>query len=215
MINESYYWKKELYDCYKTVFNFRYLKKKQPNSYVKVEKALMLGAYIIRKLDEASKIPPDFLNRKVELEALKSRNTIVDFMNSHRIDKHYDLESILKEEKDWRFVINQIIHSFITLNSYDEDNLFDGVFINSDKSKRISLYFLPIELIFKIFLTVSEGDIIEARSFRELIGKDKNDEPILGEMKLKEAKYSYPDGLDIDKIINELLVGKKYIRIEN
>jgi hypothetical protein len=213
MINESYYWKKELYESYLAVFNFRYLKKKQPNSFVKVEMALMIGAYIIRKLDEASKIPPDFLKRKVQVELFKSQNTIVDFMNSHRIDQHYDLQSIHKEEKDWRFVINQIIHSFVTMNSFDKENHLNGVLINSDKTKIKSLYFLPIELIFKIFLTISEGDITTAHSYKEVIRKDKkNNELIFGEMKLKQAKYTYPDGLKVENVIPELLVGKKYIR---
>lgn len=95
----------------------------------------MIGACIIRKLDEAIKIPPDFLNRKIKLELFKTQNTVVNFINSHRFDQHYDLQSIHKKEKDWRFVINQIIHSFIAMNSFDEENHFNGVFINSDKSK--------------------------------------------------------------------------------
>jgi hypothetical protein len=214
MINESYYWKKELYDSYLIIYNFRYLKRKHPNSYVKVEKALMIGAYIIRKLNEASKIPPEFLNRKIALELFKSHNTIVDVMNSHHIDRHYDLKSILKEEKDWRFVINQLVHSFITINFYDEKDHFDGVLINSDKSKKKSLYYLRLELIFTIFLTVSEGDITKVHSCRDVIGKNKKNKPIYGEMKLKEAKYTYPDGFNINQIVSELLIGKVYKRIQ-
>lgn len=48
-----------------------------------------------------------------------------------------------------------------------------------------------------------------------LINQKEKNEPIFGEIKLKEAIYTYPDGLKIDNIINELLVGKKYTRTKN
>ena len=64
MIHESYYWKKELYNSYITIAKFRKLKRRTDQSYVKIEKALMLGAYIVRKLDESKKIPPKLLDNK-------------------------------------------------------------------------------------------------------------------------------------------------------
>ena len=61
MIHESFYWKKELYDNFQVIARFRSLQKRYEQSYVKIEKAILMGAYIIRKLDEAQKIPPEFL----------------------------------------------------------------------------------------------------------------------------------------------------------
>ena len=135
MIHESYYWKKELYTCFLTIAKFLFLKKRFENSYVKIEKAIMMGAYIIRKLDEANKMPPDLLNTKVTLPYNSGKNTIVDFMNSHHINRHYDLDNVLSEEKDWRFIINQLIHSFSLFYSVDNDNNPDGFMLNSDRSE--------------------------------------------------------------------------------
>ena len=90
MIHESYYWKKELYNSFLTIARFRHLKRVNEQSQVKVEKALMIGAYIIRKLHDAQKIPPNFLSKKEQLEFSESKGTIVDHMNWHKIDTHYD-----------------------------------------------------------------------------------------------------------------------------
>lgn len=141
MINESYYWKKELYNSFLTIAKFRQLKVPKEQSFVNVEKALMIGAFIIRKLDDAEKIPPDFLEKRVLLDFSRSKGTIVDHMNWHKLENHYDLAKIVKTEKNWRFIINQFIHSFTFFFSYDSANKLDGFLINSDKTKRKLCFF--------------------------------------------------------------------------
>ncbi|RZJ97382.1 MAG: hypothetical protein EOO46_25535, partial [Flavobacterium sp.] len=192
MIVESYYWKKELYTSFQTLARFRHLKREVEQSYVKAEKALMIGAYIIRKLDEAQKIPPELLQKKEIVEHVKSKGTLIDHMNWHRIDSHYDFEQKGAEEKDWRFIINQIIHSFSLFFSYDENARLDGFLINSDKTKKQLILFLPLELILRMFLSVSEGDITMTSMIRDLVGRENDGSPIFGPMKLKNAVYSYP-----------------------
>lgn len=211
MINESYYWKKELYSNFLTIANFRQLKVTKEQSFVNVEKALMIGVFIIRKLDDAEKIPPDFLERKVILDFSKSRGTIVDHMNWHKLHKHYDFDKVVKIEKDWRFIINQFIHSFTFFFSYDNNDKFDGFLINSDKTKKEALFFLSLKDLLTFFLTISEGTITSTKSYRQPV-KDKNGIIKLGEMKLKSAIYSYPSRLNIEIEIIETLKGNIYKR---
>lgn len=212
MIHESYFWKKELYNSFLTIAKFRHLKRITEQSQVKVEKALMIGAYIIRKLDDAQKIPLNFLTNKELLEFSESKGTIVDHVNWHKIDTHYNFDKITKAEKDWRFIINQIIHSFSLFYSNDSSDKLDGFLINSDKTKKQALFFLPLETILTIFLTISEGDITEAHSHRQFVGNDNNGQPRFGEMKLTNAVYSYPDDLDIKMAIANSLKGEIYER---
>lgn len=212
MIHESYYWKKELYNSFLTIAKFRHSERITEQSQVKVEKALMIGAYIIRKLDDAQKIPPDFLNKKEQLEFSESKGTIVDHMNWHKIDTHYNFDKVIKTEKDWRFIANQIIHSFSLFFSSDSSDKLDGFLFNSDKTKKQALFFLPLETLLTIFLTISEGDITEAHSHRQLNGNDNNGKPKFGEMKLTSAVYSYPDNFDIKKAITNSLNGEIYTR---
>lgn len=212
MIHESYYWKKELYDSFLTIAKFRHLKRVTEQSYVKVEKAIMIGTYIIRKLDDAQKIPPDFLTKKELLEFSESKGTMVDHMNWHRMDTHYDFNKITKVEKDGRFIVNQIIHSFSFFFSSDEKDKLDGFLFNSDKTKKQALFYLPLETLLTIFLSISEGDITEAQSQRQILGKDNDGKPKFGEMKLINAIYSYPENLNIKTAIINSLTGEIYKR---
>jgi hypothetical protein len=210
MIHESYYWKKELYNSFLTIAKFRHSKRITGQSQVKVEKALMVGAFIIRKLDDAQKIPPDFLMKKEQLEFCESKGTIVDHMNWHKIDNHFNFAKVIKTEKDWRFIVNQIIHSFSLFFSSDSSDKLDGFLFNSDKTKKQALFFLPLEILLTIFLTISEGDITQTHSQRQV--NVNNGNPKFGEMKLNSAVYSYPDNFDIKKAITSSLNGEIYKR---
>lgn len=213
MIHESYYWKVELYNCYLTLAKFRNLKRVTNQSEVKAEKALMIGAYIIRKLNDAQKIPPNFLLKKEILLISKNNGTTVDHMNWHRFETNYDFNFDLKEEKDWRFIINQIIHSFSFIFSFDTTDKLEGFLFNSDKTKHENLYFVTLETILRMFLSVSEGDITAYQSRTD--SKVVDGKLIYGEMKLINAIYSYPENFDINTIISKTLKGKIYKRLNS
>ena len=65
-----------------------------------------------------------------------------------------------------------------------------------------------------VFLTISEGNITSADSYREIIGQEENGKPKFGAMKLKQAKYTYPKNLDINTKIKETINGNIYKRVE-
>jgi hypothetical protein len=213
MIHESFYWKKELYDNFQVIARFRFLKRRYKQSYVKVEKAILMGAYIIRKLDEAQKIPPEFLKTQESISLYKSKSTIVDFMNSHHLERHYNLEEAHKENKDWGFILNQIIHSYSLVYTFDSKDQPDGLLINSDWTKKKALFAIPLKLILTMFLKISEGDIILASSKREIEGTDNHGKVIFGEMKLQSANYAYPN-IDIPTEIEKTMQGEIYKRVE-
>jgi len=98
--------------------------------------------------------------------------------------------------------------------SYDNSNKFDGFIINSDRTKKESLFFLTLKNLFTIFLTVSEGDMTSASWKRQLISKE-NVKPIFGEMKLEETVYNFPKEFNLEKVIFETMEGNIYVRSEN
>ena len=212
MIHESYYWKNELYNSFLTIARFRHSKQITEELRVETEKALMIGAYIIRKLDEARKIPPKLLSNQEKLDWFKSKGTSVDYMNWHNIDKHYNLEKESKIKRNWRFIVNQIIHSFSLFFSFDGSDKLDGFFVNSDKTKEDGLFFLPIKTLLTIFLSISEGDLTMTHSQRQIVGKEINGEPKFGEMILTDATYSYLDDFNISSAITNSLKGDIYQR---
>lgn len=214
MIHESYYWKKELLKCFVTLAKFRQLQKPSEKSYVNVEKSLMLGAYIIRKLNEAEKIPPNFLDEEISLEFLDNIGNMVDHFNWHKIDQHYNFDNKKTIKKNWKFIINQIIHSFTFFLYYSEndkyeDRIFEGFFINSDKTKKDALFMLPLRDVLTLFLKISEGTITSAHSERKPI-KNESGEIKPGPMKLIKAEYSYPMDFNLQNSVINTLNGEIY-----
>ncbi len=212
MINESYYWKNELYKSYLTLAKFRFLKNKTVQSNVKLEKGILFGAYIIRKLDEAKKIPPHFLQEKIVVNKFnKNKDRIIDHMNSHRIERNYDLSKSIEIEKDYEYVVNQFIHSFNLIYTIDDNNLFNGFLLNSDRSKESSLYHISLKNILYLFLKISEGDMTDAEWSRE--SSDLNAETINnGKLKLVSAVYTYNLPEDLNSIISKTMNGQIYLR---
>ena len=83
--------------------------------------------------------------------------------------------------------------------------------LNSDKSKKDRLYFIDYELLLTIFLSVSEGTITST-NMKRAIKTDKNGNQSMGEFKLINAVYSYPEGFVIHDEIRETLKGNIYTR---
>jgi hypothetical protein len=211
MIYESYYWKLELYKNYRYLLRFRTLKHVKAESFIKLEKTIMISAYIIRKLDDAEKIPPDFLEEKISVKKYMANDKIIDHLNWHHIEENYQLENELDDENNWKYFINQIIHSFTFMPVFNDSNNFDGIMLNSDKSKNKNLYYISLHEIIKLLLKISEGSIVESHKQREFkIHRDGS--KIVKDMHQIFAKYEYPLGFKLDEIVNESLKGMLYIR---
>lgn len=138
---------------YQTLARFIYLKRRDERSFIKAEKAIMMSAYIIRKLNEAAKIPPEFLKNSICLTEYTAINTQIDKYNSHHIDRNYNLSESKKHNDKIEFFIDQIIHSFVFFFIIDENNNDFAILFNSDRTKIDSL----LKFHLKRFLKLSCG----------------------------------------------------------
>lgn len=212
MIFESHYWKEELYKNYLVIAHSKSSTNMSESDFFKIEKSIMLGAYIIRKLQEAQKIPTQLLKKNEEILTAKSNGKQVDLMNWHKIDQLYYLNFLTPICKKRREIINQIIHSYSFIISFDNNDLFDGFFINSDVSKTEYLFYISKVQIMRIFLSVSEGELTSY--CREKI-RYKEGSTTLGDFQITKSEYSYPDNFDLEKAIDNSLRGKIYRRKKN
>ena len=210
MIYESIYWKNELYRNYRFITKFINSKYRKEKHFVSIEKAIMMSAYIIRKLDDAIKIPPYFLNNEIIIKKYITNKKIIDHMNWYRIEENYKLEDEFEYRDNWRYFVNQIIHSFTFIPVFNDDNKFIGIMLNSDRTKNETLYYICIYDIIKLILEISEGDL----SSTEYCRNDINDgwRNIYNNMKLIDGKYSYESRFNLDEIIKNIKKGKYYKR---
>ncbi|WP_374459478.1 hypothetical protein [Chryseobacterium taeanense] len=211
MINESYSWKKELHRSYIDIVKFSFKKNRNDRDYVVLEKSLMMGAYICRKLHESEKLPPQFLKSR---EAIKTSKVldgkIVDGLNSHKVDKNYNLSKSLQIEKDWEFILNQLIHSFVIFYILNDKDELDCLLINSTYSKDKEILLIPIGIIYKIFLSISCGTLVEKKTEREYLGLTDDGKPKFGKMVYNKGVYAYPKRFEINKIVTGSLLGNIY-----
>jgi len=149
MIYESYYWKNELYKNYRLIVKFISPKYRKDKHFIDLEKAIMISAYIIRKLDDAAKIPSYILNNEINIKKYIANKKIIDIMNWQRIEENYKLENEFEYKDNWRYFINQIIHSFTFIPIFDDNNRFTGIMLNSDKTKNDTLFYICISEIIK------------------------------------------------------------------
>jgi hypothetical protein len=126
-----------------------------------IERDIMTSAYAIRKLHEARKISDQLARRKLNVKRFKLVGKVLDHW-SREFWESFDLESPTETQVSLTFLCNQIIHSFAwIISATEEGELFDGVFVSSDRERRRFLYFIHVDLLIGLFREVGEEDIVE------------------------------------------------------
>lgn len=116
----------------------------------------MLSCYIVRKLAESNKITNELYNEQVKLYSYKNKGIDVDFINSHRVDKLYEIERAEEITKPFSYICNQIIPSYIFLYAFECKNKIDGIIFNSDKSKQKEIYRLTLKEFLRVLSPIAQ-----------------------------------------------------------
>jgi hypothetical protein len=126
-----------------------------------VERDVMTSAYAVRKLNEARKISDQLVAKKFKVVRYELVGRVLDHYR-YEFWESFDLESPTDAEVSLTFLCNQIIHSFVWAISVTEDEeLFNGIFVSSDRERRKFLYFIGVDLLVSLFRDIGEEDIVE------------------------------------------------------
>src|SRR5690349_4131272 len=140
MIWESCYWKNDFLRDADIVERWS-VKRPNQRQFALLEKKIMIAAYTIRKLSEAYKISDHLVSATTQVRCYNAIGSKVHVMNWHNVSRHYNLDNFSIKRLAWRFICNQIIHSFIfLLNSDHENGMIDGFLVSSDREKAASMY---------------------------------------------------------------------------
>ena len=166
MISESYYWKSELIK-YATFIEKSQCNKKRWTSvqYGNLEKNVMIGFYIIRKLIESHKLTNKIASTNIRGTKFKLIKAGIHHFNNYHLDEFYDLENPLDATFALDFLINQFIHSFIFCPIIDVKNekprrkyILMALLFTSD-SKKDYLYKIDINEVINIFKVVGNCNV--------------------------------------------------------
>lgn len=165
MIWESYHWKEPLLKERKYLSQFRASPNTKESTFAGIEKRIFISFYAIRKLIEADKLTTSHLSLKWEIAKYPNKE-LVDIMNWHKIDQKYDLSKETYENRDLRWICNQIIHSFVFILVFRDSGAFDGTFVSSDRNKNKCVYFFSRKLILTLLDLVGNDYPAASRRIR-------------------------------------------------
>ena len=153
---ESRYWKEELARVAKTLKPVRKPPRWSKRAVCVLERDLMIGFFIIRRLIELNKVSSRTRDFNMKVYSCPSQGTIVTRMNSHRIYELYDIENEKLEIKKPLYMSNQFIHAYISFVFQDEMGNCSEVFIVSDFDRNDCIWRIPIPIIRELFELASD-----------------------------------------------------------
>ncbi|MDP1946158.1 MAG: hypothetical protein Q8L77_01545 [Nitrospirota bacterium] len=139
-------------------------------SLAKLEKEVFIGFYGIRKLLEARKLSDRLSKKCVAAEAFRytgARQITIYNWNSKFADA-YDFENSAKINMSLEFICNQVIHSYVFKEVFDEGGALAGIFISSDRKRNESLYYISLPELIKVFLSVGSDYPTHQRAIFDL-----------------------------------------------
>lgn len=166
MIWESHFWKEELVRLARQLQKRRKQQRWPERSLAKLEKEVFIGFYVIRKLLEARKLSDSLSKKRIAVEAFRftgARQITIYNWNSKFADA-YDFENPALVSMRLEFLCNQIVHSYIFKEVFDEDGVLSGIFICSDRERKEKLYYVSLLELIKVFLSVGSDYPTHQRS---------------------------------------------------
>jgi len=166
MIWESSYWKEDLIRLAEELERRKTQKRWSERSSARLEKAVMLGGYSIRKLIEANKFSTEIVERPVPLESFAWKGDPVTVMNWHKFDEKYDLDNPVPTEHPLLSVCNWLIHSYVFAPLHREDRGLLAILFNSDRTRHESLFQISVDQLIGLFAEVGRNDPASLRMER-------------------------------------------------
>ena len=176
MIWESSYWKNELEKIGAAITKRCHHQRRWPEtSLAKLEREVMIGSFIVRKLMDSNKITTILSNSDVALSYYPFNGRHVpDHFNWHNIERFYDVESHSEIKLPLREVCNQLIHSFVFLPLLDEASRhLAGILFSSDKRRNAYLYEIEAGKLVDVFHSVASSYPTKKSATRDAKGQWK------------------------------------------
>ncbi len=155
MIHESRYWKTPLIRGANWLQRLVVNDDNSESALARAEREVFIGFYAVRKLLPTFKVSPATKALTFEVQWFSPRQgQDVDYFHRSDVDVLFDLGNPHPETRDIRFLCNQVIHSYIFVNSVTKAGALDGFFVSSDTMIKKRLYFFPLPVVLNVFRTV-------------------------------------------------------------
>lgn len=156
MIQESKYWKQPLLRTASWLSSLQFKETEiTERALARVEREIFVGFYAIRKLLETFKVSSSTKELQLDIQTFHAKSgSKVDYLNRSDIDKFFELNDPIQEQRDISFLCNQIIHSYVFLISIRGNGGLAGFFVASDTMRSKKVYFVEIAQVINTFRQV-------------------------------------------------------------
>ncbi len=147
----SHPWKQVLEHQAKTLSKLATTHRLSDATSVKLEEAVVLGCYAIRRLINGFLLPESGRNHPVPLHAFPRRPHSSSLLDDEPLRIRYNLESSRLELHDPIFLCHQVLQNCVFEPWQDEAHQLTGIYVTSDHQRKIALYGIQIKDLQALF----------------------------------------------------------------
>jgi len=167
MITFGYYWKKELVRLADRLQKRSSQKRWTFPSTASLEKEVFVGAYSVRKLMESDKVSPSIAGRPVTLTFYPIRREKGEEPPKH-FTHRFELGGGVRQELKIEHLMNQFIHSYYFSPFVPFGKNMAGIFVASDRDRKMGLYYITLGNLSAIFRRVG-NESVSSREIDQLL----------------------------------------------
>lgn len=169
MIHESYAWKEDLLQRKEEIIRFNchteLLKEEKSDeeiATIHIEKGIFYTAFIIRKLlDCKSKLSDEADKYALNVKIYNAKKHL-DIINKYADNDMHDWNNPITKTKQGRNVCNWLIHSFVFMFNYDEEQKkYVSFLVSSDNDRNKYIYEITFSDWIKYVDFIASDDIVE------------------------------------------------------
>ncbi|MGY3439380.1 MULTISPECIES: hypothetical protein [unclassified Marinovum] len=156
MAIESLYWKEDLARIAKTIRPVPKPKRWSERAVCTVERDVMIGFFIVRRMIELHKVSSRIAKMKVDVFGTPTVKNVT-FLNRFSLEENYDWEAEKLEKKSVAYVCNQSIHAYVSFVLRGTDRNWSDLVVVSDFDRNKAVWRIPFPTIIKLFEETSKG----------------------------------------------------------
>jgi hypothetical protein len=123
--------------------------------YVTVEKAVLIGAFVIRRLADSHKLSDATVAMELRTRRFPATGYGATLINNHRVEKLFDFTRAAPSRQPLLFLCNQAIHSYV-FEPYPDSRgkRVVGLLIASERQRNRAMFAVPLSEIERAFRKV-------------------------------------------------------------
>lgn len=158
MSTASHPWKVHLLKQADTLEKLRGTTRLAAPSAIKLEEAVVLGFYAIRRLIGGFLLSDALVHRPIPMTAFPVRRVSGAIrLGDEDVKELYDLAAARAVSHDLSFLCHQVLHNCTFTPQFDSGHGLSGILVTSDHQRKVAVYAISLDTLIALFLSVGGG----------------------------------------------------------